>query len=88
MGAMSWIHWIIVLFVLSFMLGLFGVPAARILKRAGFSPWLALLVFVPAINLICLWVFAFVDWPALDSRNPAQSSGSVSYTHLTLPTKA
>jgi hypothetical protein len=75
MGSMSWIHWIIVLLILSFMLGLFGVPVARILKRAGFSPWLALLVFVPTANLICLWVFAFVDWPAL-KRDAPQSSGS------------
>jgi hypothetical protein len=75
MGVMSWAHWIVLFFTLSFLLGVFGIPVARILKRAGFSPWLALLVLVPTINLICLWVFAFVDWPAL-KRDAAQSSGS------------
>jgi len=75
MGGMSWAHWMVFFFTLSFLLTLFGVPAARILKRAGFSPWLALLVLVPTINVICLWVFAFVDWPALKQDAP-QSSGS------------
>ena len=75
MGSMSWVHWIVVLFTFSFLLALFGVPVARILKRAGFSPWLALLVLIPTVNLICLWAFAFVDWPAL-KRDAPQSSGS------------
>jgi len=75
MGSMSWAHWIALLFIPSLMLGVFGIPAARILKRTGLSPWLALLVMVPTVNVICFWVFAFVDWPSLKREAP-QSSGS------------
>lgn len=37
---------------------------SRILSRAGFSGWWALLSLVPILNLVMLWVFAFVDWPS------------------------
>jgi len=40
--------------------------AARVLRRAGFSRWWALLVLVPVVNLIGLWLFAYVRWPAVD----------------------
>ncbi len=36
----------------------------RILNKAGFSGWLSILGLIPFINLICLWIFAFVEWPA------------------------
>ena len=36
-----------------------------IAKRAGFSRWWSLLMLVPIVNLICIWIFAFVKWPAL-----------------------
>jgi hypothetical protein len=34
-----------------------------ILHRAGRSRWWTILAFVPLINLIGLWVFAFTRWP-------------------------
>jgi len=40
--------------------------AARVLRRAGFSRWWALLVLVPVVNLIGLGLFAYVRWPAVD----------------------
>lgn len=33
-------------------------------KKAGFSRWWSLLMIVPLINLIMVWVFAFMEWPA------------------------
>ena len=36
---------------------------AKILKKAGFSGWLSLLSLIPIVNAICLWVFAYMDWP-------------------------
>jgi uncharacterized membrane protein YhaH (DUF805 family) len=42
---------------------LFGVPAAMIVRKVGYSPWWALLWFVPLVNLIMLWVFALSRWP-------------------------
>jgi hypothetical protein len=60
MGGFSLWHWIIILIV-----GLiFLIPIAKILNKAGYSGWLALLWCVPILNIICLWVFAFSDWPS------------------------
>jgi uncharacterized membrane protein YhaH (DUF805 family) len=39
---------------------------SRVLRRAGYSPWWVLLVLVPLVNLVALWVFAYVRWPAID----------------------
>jgi uncharacterized membrane protein YhaH (DUF805 family) len=47
------------------------IPAyfvARILNKAGFSGWYSLLCLLPVINVICLWVFAFIEWP-IEKRN-------------------
>lgn len=52
-------HWaIIILIPIAYL-----VPAARILQKAGYSGWLCILMFVPPLNLIFYWVFAFVKWP-------------------------
>jgi uncharacterized membrane protein YhaH (DUF805 family) len=40
----------------------------RILHHAGYSRWWALTQFVPVLNLIMIWIFAFADWPALRGR--------------------
>lgn len=64
MGSMSWIHWLIVLITAATLV----VPAARILTKAGFSPWWALLGLVPGVSLVAYWVFAFVRWPALEAE--------------------
>ena len=37
----------------------------RILNKAGYSRWWALLVIVPILNVIMVWVFAYGKWPAL-----------------------
>ena len=42
------------------------VMIARVLRRAGYSPWWVLLVLVPLVNLVALWVFAYARWPAVD----------------------
>ena len=47
---------------------LVAVPIANILYRAGHSRWWTILAFIPLVNLICLWIFPFGRWPALDSR--------------------
>jgi len=43
----------------------------RIVSRAGYSRWWLITVFVPVLNLIMLWIFAFADWPAARSRSSA-----------------
>ncbi len=39
------------------------VPIAKILGRIGFNQWWAAVAIVPMVNLIFLWIFAFIDWP-------------------------
>jgi hypothetical protein len=53
-------HWIFFVGMVALIL----FPVGRILSRSGFSPIWSLLVFVPIVNLIGLWVFAFSDWAA------------------------
>jgi hypothetical protein len=44
------------------------IPAAKILRRMGYSGWWALLVPISPLNIIALWVLAFARWPA-DERS-------------------
>lgn len=39
------------------------VPVAKILGRMGFSQLWAIVALIPLVNLILLWVLAFVEWP-------------------------
>jgi hypothetical protein len=42
------------------------IPLVTILRRTGHSGWWVLLWFVPLVNLIFLWIFAYSRWPAID----------------------
>lgn len=44
------------------------LPFWRIFSKAGYPGIMALLVFVPGVNLILLYWFAFADWPAARPR--------------------
>jgi hypothetical protein len=57
-------HWTIFLFSLT----VFVAPLWRIVSRAGFNGAMSLLVFVPGVNIVLLWLFAFSKWPS-ESRN-------------------
>jgi uncharacterized membrane protein YhaH (DUF805 family) len=61
MGSMSLISWIVVLIILLVYL----LPVIKILHKAGYSGWWVLLLFIPVVNIIFLWVFAYADWPSL-----------------------
>ncbi len=50
------------------MLVLVGIPAALILGKAGYSRAWVILAFIPVINLVALWVFAFAKWPVLRGK--------------------
>jgi hypothetical protein len=42
------------------------VPCWFILKKAGFTPWLALLCIIPSLGtLVLLYVLAFADWKVM-----------------------
>jgi hypothetical protein len=40
------------------------IPFWRLCQRAGYSPWLSLLMALPLVNLIFLYVLAFSNWPS------------------------
>jgi hypothetical protein len=42
-------------------------PYWRIFDKAGFSPWLSLLMLIPIANIIMTFFLAFARWPALES---------------------
>jgi len=44
------------------------IPIARILRRTGHSRWWCLIAWIPIVNIIALWVLAFVPWPTVDKN--------------------
>jgi hypothetical protein len=57
-GSISPVHWLVVAVFLALVL----FPIARILRRAGFSGWWALVWLIPLVNIAALWVFAYRPW--------------------------
>ncbi len=55
------------LVAIAFFLLVFWINS-RIVCKAGFSRWWALLSFVPLVNLVMVWVFAFARWPRLEDN--------------------
>lgn len=41
------------------------IPFWSIFRKAGYSPWLSLLMVVPVVNLGMLYFLAFSNWPKL-----------------------
>lgn len=51
---------------------LFMVPCWFICKKAGFSPWLALLCLLPSLGtLVLLYVLAFAEWKVVPAPRAA-----------------
>ncbi len=47
------------------------IPIWFICKKAGFSPWLSLLVIVPFGGLVLLYVLAFSEWKVVPAPQVA-----------------
>lgn len=48
------------------------VPCWFILKKAGFTPWLAMLCIIPSLGtLVLLYVLAFSDWKVVPAPQPS-----------------
>ena len=58
-------HWAMAITMPLLMIVALGIPVANILHRAGRSRWWMILAFIPFVNLLGLWVFAFARWPKL-----------------------
>ena len=63
MGYDSIWHWLFLLVFLLVGVVLYIIPVWRIVSKAGFHGAFALLMLVPVVNIVMLWVFAFVKWP-------------------------
>jgi uncharacterized membrane protein YhaH (DUF805 family) len=61
MGSMSVVH--LIIFVV--LLLVYLLPIIKILHKAGYSGWWCILAFIPLVNIIFLWIFAYADWPTL-----------------------
>jgi hypothetical protein len=48
--------------IMLIVLAIFIVPTWFVCKKAGFSPWLSLLVIVPLGGMVLLYVLAFSEW--------------------------
>ncbi len=62
---LSFAHWLITLVIMLLILLIYIIPVVTILRKAGYSGWWCLIVFVPLVNIVMLWVFAFAAWPNL-----------------------
>jgi hypothetical protein len=56
-------HWAMPIIMPLLIITFLAIPVANILHRAGRSRWWTILAFIPLLNLIGLWVFAFTRWP-------------------------
>jgi hypothetical protein len=54
--------WELLILSALFSIFVFGTIA----KKAGFSRWFGLLMLVPLVNIVFIWIFAFMKWPAVD----------------------
>ena len=41
----------------------------RILRKAGYSAWWVITTFIPIVNLVMLYIFAFSTWPNKRNEN-------------------
>jgi uncharacterized membrane protein YhaH (DUF805 family) len=39
----------------------------RVFRKAGRNGWWSILLLVPVLNIVVVWVFAFVRWPVLEA---------------------
>ena len=51
------------------------VAGLKVLPKAGYSRWFAILLIIPLVNLVMILIFAFADWPVdKELRNYRQGS--------------
>ena len=76
MFAFSIWHWLIVILFVVLPIWL----TARIVGKAGFSGWWGIVSIVPVLNLIMIWVFAFIDWPATSSGTLGEAGSDQTFS--------
>lgn len=72
LGKMAMMIVPIILLFYALIVALIMVPCWFILKKAGFSPWLALLCLLPSLGtLVLLYVLAFAEWKVIPAPQAA-----------------
>ena len=59
------VGWVEGLLALVGFTALFLWLAARVVGKAGYSGWWALALFLPLLNIVAVWLFAFALWPGV-----------------------
>jgi hypothetical protein len=54
---------LLILVVIAVMVYVGTWPFRRIARKAGFSAWWTATLFIPFLNIVMVWVFAYVSWP-------------------------
>jgi uncharacterized membrane protein YhaH (DUF805 family) len=52
-------------------------PIIKVLRRTGYSEWWALLLYVPVLNVVALWLFAYGRWPKIGGASSRPSLGGL-----------
>ena len=53
--------WLSLMFLPFLLAGLW--LCAQVARKAGFSGWWCLAMLIPGLNILLIWVFAFIAWP-------------------------
>lgn len=63
----------LIMSVLGALLVVFGGMMAG---RAGRAPFWGLLLLIPVVQILALWIFAFIHWPRIDVQKSQTSDKS------------
>jgi hypothetical protein len=84
-AALGVVYAIVILVMVAF----YVFIAYMIVKRAGYNPWLGLLILVPLANFVMLLVFAFSEWPVQRENRALRAqlagTGGGLYTGTAIP---
>ncbi len=47
---------------------------SKILEKAGIDKIWVLVLLIPIVNIVMLWIFAFIDWPGLKNKHLLDSN--------------
>ncbi len=63
-------------FIMLLIFAAWGIPVYFLAKRAGFSSTFCgvMAILAPFLNVILIWVLAFIEWPNLPKNSAAEES--------------
>ena len=58
-----------------------------VIRKFGFSGWWAILTCIPFINIILLWILAYIEWPSYPDHSTDESIKALREENLALKSK-